>query len=768
MTRTLSPLGLFEALAGTDTEVSDNFGGTGGSSLIGVGGTYGIIADAYRTAAKMVGVQAREMQSITWEAVRGLFGENIKSSIKPKVKTVWQQFKDGKLSFSAARRAIVRIAEQYNDVKGGVRNPDWVGTGAGDFVAAGGTSYDKEYTPPGGVRLRQAKELREKVTINLSAATSSIPGLKELYSRALRGESEATTLLQRVAESSLRFMLGGTKARFTVQDSTGVYMSDREPSISIQVAFDESENAPVLAALARFAESYNQQQIHVRQPTIQPLGHEFGDNSYATAVYEIPLNRELSNDEISAIIEDSGLKGFTVTAENLIAYWVQPTEENQDADDFEIFKTRVTRVQALAGQPGGRPKQKVERLFVYGEGPGARIPYTAIRGDVRTKSEADLETPRLIAEYLNRGPVKAFKQKPLTAAQVKDQRRLADIFEQLPANDLGRPIVRRAYNALAQALKEQFSVLPIKVDVMASVEIDGRPYAYSGPKAQVLLGKLVDDGLSADQARRAVQYLQRNFGTPSQSWRTGPLASVKAMDGEPYANSAEMRRDVSVNNQFRVYKTSPATFGPPGSDFSDHPLLQDSGLKDINGYPMLYNDVLRAVHDYFAHNISATQFGPTGEAAAWRNHMASTPDPLARWALTAETRLQNAWQNFRPGVEDLPLLARGFADQKAALPPAQYTLTGDAEVDAPMQAFINGLSDEEKQGSLQSKEVTLSRQRVVEDISRDELAGRRVKMDVLVEDTGETATMTVDAKDALDDVDERESVMQRLLGCLRK
>jgi len=69
-------------------------------------------------------------------------------------------------------------------------------------------------------------------------------------------------------------------------------------------------------------------------------------------------------------------------------------------------------------------------------------------------------------------------------------------------------------------------------------------------------------------------------------------------------------------------------------------------------------------------------------------------------------------------------------------------------------------------GSADASTATLSRQRNLDEVSRDELAGRRVKIDVRVEDSGETASLTMDAKDALDDVDERESVMQRLLECL--
>jgi hypothetical protein len=137
-------------------------------------------------------------------------------------------------------------------------------------------------------------------------------------------------------------------------------------------------------------------------------------------------------------------------------------------------------------------------------------------------------------------------------------------------------------------------------------------------------------------------------------------------------------------------------------------LLANSGLKDVSGKPMLYNDLLRAVHDYFAHNLSDTEFGPKGEFAAWKNHMATTKDPLARWALTQETRAQNAWQNFRPEAQNLTLKERGFADQKAALPPATFALTGDLNVDDLMIKFIEGLDGNQKLGSLSPRSPLVS------------------------------------------------------------
>jgi hypothetical protein len=625
--------GLFEALAGTDQEVIHNFGGTGKNINLGVGGTYGIIADAYREAAEKAGLRAREMQSITWEAVRGLFGENIKSTIKPKIRTEWSKYKNGEQSFDDTREKVMKIA-------GGIDNPDWVGSGAGDFVSNGGASYDKAFTPEGGVRLREAKDIRENLTFNLSAVTNSIPGLRELYARAMGRDKEAYTLLQKVAESSLKFLLSKTNARVNVDYAKGVYLSDREPSISVSVSFAEKQMPEVMAGLAKFADSYNQQQIHVRQETAQKFGHDFGDGSYATAVYEIDLKKPLSNDAISRVIDESGLQGFTITDQKLTTYFVR-TEGNEQ-NNFKSFTDRVKRVHGLVGVGSSRIKQTVERLYVYGDGYGARIPYSEVAiptSDIRTEQKSDTVTPKLIAEYLTKAPVTTFKQKPLNAKQVKDQKRLAKAWDQMPINDLQNPLVKRAYTALANSLKEQFKVIPIKVELMETID-------------------------------------------------------------EPYANSDAVRRDVSLNNRFKVYATTPETFGPPGSNFKNHPLLKDSGLKDVNGKPMLYNDLLRAVHDYFAHNLTETQFGPNGEAAAWRNHMAITPDPFARWALTAETRGQNAWQNFRPGVEGLNLLERGFADQKAALPPIDFVMTGDAKVDQPVTELKEVLTPEQQRGSV--------------------------------------------------------------------
>lgn len=124
--------------------------------------------------------------------------------------------------------------------------------------------------------------------------------------------------------------------------------------------------------------------------------------------------------------------------------------------------------------------------------------------------------------------------------------------------------------------------------------------------------------------------------------------------GQPYADSDHMRADVKENDHLFYF---------PGGDMAgDHPLAAtdpETGLR--------YNDMFRAVHDYFAHSVHPHQFGPRGEIRAWNEH-AKMFTPLARLAMTAETHGQNSWVNFGPHA-DLPVRSRPYAEQKATLMP---------------------------------------------------------------------------------------------------
>lgn len=118
--------GLLRPLSGNSREVMHNFGsgllGEGGpknSSITGVKGTYGLYAEAYRRAAQERGILPREMQSITWEAVRGLFPDTFKTATNAdKIDNIWLQYRKGKLSLDEARNEVFNAA-------GGINAPEW-------------------------------------------------------------------------------------------------------------------------------------------------------------------------------------------------------------------------------------------------------------------------------------------------------------------------------------------------------------------------------------------------------------------------------------------------------------------------------------------------------------------------------------------------------------------------------------------------------------------------------------------------------------------
>ena len=120
--------GLLRPLSGNSLEVDHNFkntsvkgrGTTKGSAVSGVSGNYGLYAEAYRRAAAERGILPRQMQSITWEAVRGLFTDKFKQSAKnvADIDAIWQRYKSGEIDLNETRRLVDERA-------GGINPPSW-------------------------------------------------------------------------------------------------------------------------------------------------------------------------------------------------------------------------------------------------------------------------------------------------------------------------------------------------------------------------------------------------------------------------------------------------------------------------------------------------------------------------------------------------------------------------------------------------------------------------------------------------------------------
>jgi len=143
-------------------------------------------------------------------------------------------------------------------------------------------------------------------------------------------------------------------------------------------------------------------------------------------------------------------------------------------------------------------------------------------------------------------------------------------------------------------------------------------------------------------------------------------------NNDPYKSNPRLAvEDLRHNNHMYVYPTDVGYgSGEALSGADENPMLRDSGER-WNGKPVLFNDLFRAVHDYFGHAKEGVGFRADGEENAWRSHAAMF-SPLARIALGTETRGQNSWLNYGPHGEKnrtAPTEDTVFADQKLGVLP---------------------------------------------------------------------------------------------------
>ena len=181
--------------------------------------------------------------------------------------------------------------------------------------------------------------------------------------------------------------------------------------------------------------------------------------------------------------------------------------------------------------------------------------------------------------------------------------------------------------------------------------------------------------------------------------------TVEINNEEPYANSQEMIDDLRNNKRIKIFSTESGFGETPitAKQRKENPLLATTKFKDVNGEPMLINDLFRAVHDFYGHAELGNSFGPLGEENAWNVHSRMF-SPLARRAMTSETRGQNSYVNFSGVNEKADKLREkarklredgkieeaikvaeeiygitSFADQKIGLLPEEFSQIDDFE-----------------------------------------------------------------------------------------
>ena len=114
----LRPLGSGDPVVGMGLGLEGSSNNATGSR-----GGYGIYHEAYRRAAERLGLLPRQMQSIAWEGVRGLFSPEQKrnGSFVDQNANIWQGFRNGQYTADEARAQILNHARGDE----GLAAPDW-------------------------------------------------------------------------------------------------------------------------------------------------------------------------------------------------------------------------------------------------------------------------------------------------------------------------------------------------------------------------------------------------------------------------------------------------------------------------------------------------------------------------------------------------------------------------------------------------------------------------------------------------------------------
>jgi hypothetical protein len=152
---------------------------------------------------------------------------------------------------------------------------------------------------------------------------------------------------------------------------------------------------------------------------------------------------------------------------------------------------------------------------------------------------------------------------------------------------------------------------------------------------------VVGDAPDYDELR-ARAYKQLNHETKLQ-FDSLPVNMSFHRQGEgDYRTSKEMLHDVHNNRHLAVFQG-----GEPHNFMSD--VDHETGLNST--------ELFRAVHDFYGHAVHGHEFGPKGEEGAWAAH-AAMYSPLARMAMTPETRGANSVVNYSPLNAELKMGVR--------------------------------------------------------------------------------------------------------------
>ena len=246
-------------------------------------------------------------------------------------------------------------------------------------------------------------------------------------------------------------------------------------------------------------------------------------------------------------------------------------------------------------------------------------------------------------------------------------------------------------------------VRDISKQYVESVGLPYNPHGQAVPVNEALAKRIADHYEEAKhdpndpKVKKAYTALANETVDQWKSFqKAGYTATPWTGKGQPYANSAEMMKDVRDNKHLYYFPTE-SGFGTEKNTPAENPMLEDSGVNFNGADNVPVNDVFRVVHDIVGHGANGYEFGPKGEFNAYLEHSRMFSKE-AKPALAAETLAQNSWVNFGPHLRDaegnlakkgeqgyVPVTERPFAEQKNIALPKEFIDAAESQTETKDQ-----------------------------------------------------------------------------------
>ncbi|MEY3670180.1 MAG: hypothetical protein RL258_1576, partial [Pseudomonadota bacterium] len=272
----------------------------------------------------------------------------------------------------------------------------------------------------------------------------------------------------------------------------------------------------------------------------------------------------------------------------------------------------------------GNDYETIQEGPFYRVRPASQRSGQAVRGN---KEEAGAGAPD------TGGAVRGDVPQPITDAQLTEIMAQPDNFVRSVASQYAEEVNGQPYELPEMAPSSLLKQAPIgrAFDLAVSEDPQYKKRVFEA-YGQAMPEVIEQSGAKNYDQLVEAAYRQLAKETDAQFRRLPVSMSFHRAGEGNYTDSKDMLRDVYGNRHLYVFQ---------GGD--PHPFLNQvdpvTGLND--------NEKFRAVHDFFGHAIHGNQFGPKGEETAWLAH-SQMYSPLARLAMSTETRGQNSVVNYTP------------------------------------------------------------------------------------------------------------------------